>query len=335
MPDNAKSDSQRDSSPNLRVAIWNKDTERMFAQISANPSVVNTSVEGRLPLSETNNISIAKFLIAAGANVNARDDVEGCTPLHRVVSREMADLLIKSGADINAKSDAGLNALYYVEDPDALKVLLKAGVDAKATGKDGVGVLHDRRASKEKVEILVKAGANVNAVESSEGDTPLHTVHHEGAVEALIKAGANVNATNKKGQTPLHCSQVKPEHALVLIREGANVNARDNNGRTPLHNAALSGPSNSTSAVKTIVVLIEAGAKVGEKDNGGHSAMEYIRELEISVDERARIIKAMETASEKMSAIKNPVKDEPLAVMAPRTPSVAHPVVNTGLGQVV
>lgn len=54
-----------------------------------------------------------KALIAAGANVNAKDK-EGATPLHMAAfatRTEHARLLLEAGADVNAKTDAGRDAL--------------------------------------------------------------------------------------------------------------------------------------------------------------------------------------------------------------------------------
>jgi len=57
------------------------------------------------------------------------------------------------------------------------------------------------------------------------GDTPLHTHAGEGrkeVVEILIKAGANVNAKNRDGATPLHSAAVRgqKETADLLRKHG-------------------------------------------------------------------------------------------------------------------
>jgi len=53
------------------------------------------------------NIEAVKQHIAAGADVNAKDDWSGSTPLHRASTfgyKEIAELLIAKGADVNVKT---------------------------------------------------------------------------------------------------------------------------------------------------------------------------------------------------------------------------------------
>ncbi|MFQ5937799.1 MAG: ankyrin repeat domain-containing protein [Acidiferrobacterales bacterium] len=55
-----------------------------------------------------------KQLIAAGANVNAKDK-NGITPLHSAAvgnHREVAQALIASGADVNSKTNNGMAPLH-------------------------------------------------------------------------------------------------------------------------------------------------------------------------------------------------------------------------------
>ncbi|MDP6232542.1 MAG: ankyrin repeat domain-containing protein, partial [Nitrospinaceae bacterium] len=54
---------------------------------------------------------------------------------------------------------------------------------------------------------------------------------HNAVVELLIKAGANVNAKDKYERTPLHGVTTK-EIAELLIAKGADSNAAMKNGRT-------------------------------------------------------------------------------------------------------
>jgi ankyrin repeat protein len=58
------------------------------------------------------NIEVVKQHIAAGADVNAKNDDWGTTPLYRAAiqgHKEIVELLITKGADVNAKISYGLN----------------------------------------------------------------------------------------------------------------------------------------------------------------------------------------------------------------------------------
>lgn len=51
--------------------------------------------------------------------------------------------------------------------------------------------------------MLIDAGADVNAVNQIDGNTPLHSAAIYDLV-GLMQRGADVDVVNKKGDTPLH-----------------------------------------------------------------------------------------------------------------------------------
>lgn len=62
------------------------------------------------------NIEAVKQHLAAGADVNAKDDDTGMNPLHDAAMygrKEIFELLISEGADVNAKDDAIWTPLHY------------------------------------------------------------------------------------------------------------------------------------------------------------------------------------------------------------------------------
>ena len=88
----------------------------------------------------TGNIEVVKQHIAAGTDVNAKDD-SGWTPLHWAASKvhnKIAKLLIEEGADVNAVNKDGLAPLDYAEN-ETFGVLIdhgaKSGEELKAEGK--------------------------------------------------------------------------------------------------------------------------------------------------------------------------------------------------------
>ncbi|XDZ66705.1 ankyrin repeat domain-containing protein [Alphaproteobacteria bacterium LSUCC0684] len=113
----------------------------------------------------------------------------------------------------------------------------------------------------EVIEVLVNAGASLEAITEFNGQTPLHSAVGSGKVEnieALILAGANIESRCIKGGTPLHWAAQFGSVRIVqkLIDEGAMLEARDRNGYTPLHWAAKKGMP------AKLRVLIAAGADI-------------------------------------------------------------------------
>jgi ankyrin repeat protein len=87
---------------------------------------------------EPQSAEIAKLLIAAGADVNARGQL-GETPLFAASSTPKAvDLLISAGADLEARNDQGSTALirYGFMEP-TVRALLAAGADPTLMNKRG------------------------------------------------------------------------------------------------------------------------------------------------------------------------------------------------------
>lgn len=81
--------------------------------------------------------------------------------------------------------------------------------------------------NKEFVDILISAGADVNAQDAF-GDLPLFYAVRKNRVkiaELLIKAGANVNAQDIEANTPLHWADNESMKKL-LIDAGANDNMK-------------------------------------------------------------------------------------------------------------
>jgi len=78
------------------------------------------------------------------------------------------------------------------------------------------------------------------------GITPLHSAATEGRVEVvelLLSAGANVNATNQWNVTPIYLAAAlgHKEVCSLLLARGANVRIADHKGETPLQAARRNG----------------------------------------------------------------------------------------------
>ena len=136
---------------------------------------------------EARNIEAVKKHLAAGADVNAKDD-SGLTPLHYAEGKEIAEILITEGADVNAGGQ--MTPLHY----------------AASVG------------NKEIAELLIDNGADVNA-QSFVGMTPLREAAnqgHDSIVELLVAKGADVNLKDSDGRTPLD-NTLKAFHKTITV----------------------------------------------------------------------------------------------------------------------
>jgi ankyrin repeat protein len=149
-------------------------------------------------------------------------------------------------------------------DREAVRALLKQGVDVNAAEGDGMTALHwaARQGDAELAQMLLYAGANVKATTRLGGYTPLILASQNGSaalLDALIKAGADAKVATSNGTTPLMlaASSGKADAVKVLLDAGADPNAKENaRGETALMFAA------NYNRVDAVKVLLERGANL-------------------------------------------------------------------------
>jgi ankyrin repeat protein len=198
----------------------------------------------------------------------------------------------KAEFNLNAINPANGNGILLAacQQADVLSLVLGKGVNPLARDEILNTALH-HSTDPQAVPILVRAGLSVNAVNSS-GNTPLHQ-HAEGGnadvVKALIRAGADVNARNTLGKTPLHLihrsfadESSSLKIADLLLDAGADPNAADDNGKTPLHDAV---GVNANFDVPIALRLIDRGASIDAEDECG------LRPLHFAVVRESNLIK--------------------------------------------
>jgi len=196
--------------------------------------------------------AVKKFL-DRGGNVNLQDE-PGMTPLHHAV-----------------------NADWKGRNHEMVKLLIDRGANVKAIDDTHHTPLHGA-SNKETAELLIDAGADVNAKTGSEGETLLFSAAWGAAQGAsksyemylnlaklLIAKGADVNVKLKSGDTILHkvARSYSEKHASevceLLIANEAKVNELNETGQTPLDEALADGRK------KTAEFLRKHEAKTGEE----------------------------------------------------------------------
>ncbi|HEX8031976.1 MAG TPA: ankyrin repeat domain-containing protein [Vicinamibacterales bacterium] len=143
-------------------------------------------------------------------------------------------------------------------DREAVKVLLKQGLDVNEAQGDGTTALHWAaiKGDAEMAQMLIYAGANVRATTRLGSYTPLYLAAKGGysaVVAALLAAGADAKAVTSNGTTPLMIAAAAGDTKSMtsLIENGSDINAKDGaKGETPLIFAA---GFNRTDAVKLLL----------------------------------------------------------------------------------
>src|SRR5262249_14697787 len=142
-----------------------------------------------------------------------------------------------------------------------------------AAEADGTTALHwaSYRDDVESADLLIRAGANVNAANDL-GATPLWTASLNASapmVKRLLDAGANPNTALLAGETPLMVASRSGNPAVVeqLIAKGATVNARGMRGQTALMWAV------SQHHAECVKVLLAHGADVQARSDVWNEVM--------------------------------------------------------------
>jgi ankyrin repeat protein len=131
-------------------------------------------------------------------------------------------MLLDAGVDINSHGWFGETALFSLED-EAVQVLINHRINLEARNDNSATALIDT-VSDSITEILVKAGANVNAQDKN-GRSALMVAaenNHIDRLEVLVKAkGIRLDLRDKKGETALMKARANHLEKSIRVLESA------------------------------------------------------------------------------------------------------------------
>lgn len=223
-----------------------------------------------------NELGEMEILLRAGADPNVRN-AHNKTPLALAIegnNLRVAALLLKhQAAQVVRDGDGDIvfSAVHYAAEKgrkDALTLLLKnkggktASLFLGKAQKTALMLAVDNQ-HEEVVEVLAKAGVNMNVRHPDTKNTVLHIAaqrSHLRMLEELVKHGASIAKAgfNAQGFTPLHLAASHGQAVAVefLLKQGADVNEPAKNDYTPL---MLAIRDDNATCIRT---LVESGADV-------------------------------------------------------------------------
>jgi ankyrin repeat protein/beta-lactamase regulating signal transducer with metallopeptidase domain len=228
------------------------------------PQSEQTPIFQLMEAAEQGDIEQLKSLIAAGADVNARDSARALYYAAGHGHLEAVRLLLVEGADVNPEMDrTPLHRAIAERHLEVAKLLIAHKADVNTSMRNGRTPLHDavRSGDKQAMELLLSNGAEVNG--DDRGYPPLLDAiwaKSEETVKALIAHGADVNRTGRGYWSPLINAIWEDHPGIVkaLIEAGADLNVKDSYGWTPLCRAV------EYYAVEVVRLLLDAGAEISE-----------------------------------------------------------------------
>lgn len=257
-------------------------------------------------------ISDVKLLLDSGADPNLTD-ADGTTPFMYVFGNtrydrqiQIAHMLVAAGADVNAKNRSGETAADLVTRRGQIgRLQLLKELGAKVDEKIILEArLYDlaQRGSAQEVQRLLASGVDPNLKVIKDLsvypiDLPLHAAiqgGHTRTAEILLAARADPEAQGR-GATPLFAAIQggDPEMVRLLLKHGANVNVSYAGGQTALMSAAA---SYSERRLEIVRLIVAAGADVNAKNSAGVTAAFLAAER--GFDEVARFLLALGSGSE-------------------------------------
>ncbi|QHC02262.1 ankyrin repeat domain-containing protein [Epidermidibacterium keratini] len=242
----------RDSSATSAKSASSTPTSPPSSSESARaPTVVDPAADLDQQLRDAawaGDVATAQQLIAAGADVNAKDSTYQSAYLISTSEGplELARLMLANGADLSSlDSYDGTGLIRAAERGLALIAgeLVQAGIDLDHVNNIGYQAIHeavwfgaDDQPSTDTVRVLVAAGADLDTPSESEGLTPLQMAQQKGypASAATLTAAQGAPIADPDAALLAAASAGDADGVAVALRSGADIEARDDRERTAL-----------------------------------------------------------------------------------------------------
>ena len=236
--------------PSLSQSIYSRSFHLVAVAVLALVSTNLVYAEAIHDAARKGDLKKVQALIAADPKVVNAKDSKGDTPLHVAAlhgNAEVAEALIAAGADVNAKNNYAPFApgdlwpfLSPTNHPDPVALLSVHALDQRdmLNGYTPLVLATFSARYKPVVELLVAKGADVNA-QASSGATPLFWAilrDQKDEVKFLIDRGANVNAADAYGDTILDIVLHLQYTSMIqmLLDKNVDINALDQSQHRPL-----------------------------------------------------------------------------------------------------
>jgi ankyrin repeat protein len=246
----------------LNFALMRKDFARVQQLLrSASAQDIDQS-EGLLRAVQLNQPGLMQLMFKQGANPNAE---AGLLPLRQAVrngNSQLVQLLLQHGANPNRQEHDTTDSILQ----EALSANAYGACLYRDTGIERLPQLNAQRL--EAIRLILKAGANPNERDRSNGTTVLMVAiahGNEELVELLLQRGANPKVISAYGETALHYAAWRGNTAVVqqLLAQKVGVNPAHYLGRTPLIFAVRQG------SLPIVKLLLAQGANVNAASREG------------------------------------------------------------------